>query len=796
MADDNKPQHLDPSDHSGDETTTHHRTTTDETRALPEISDDGTQSTQARHENGVTGAETSQPEPVEPAQQQAEDPAADDATADEPVTDVQPAETVTEEVDPETRMLQQIAALKSGDETADGTAVQEPVEQRSAAEVEAENSAVEDAASSDASQDDVQDQAIPHTTVFYDSPISAEATEQPDPTETLPPIAVAAAGGSTSAPHEPTDTARQKKRRWPWLLLILILLLGGGYVATAFATQDALPATLTVEGVDVSGLSAEEVAPRLEEAFAERAQREISVVVQDHEATLVPAESGYSYDVDATLDDLTALTFNPVELWARLFGEAHVPAIKSVDEETSSETIAGLAEQLTFDPTEGSVVYEGAELDYTEPVDGFTVDDEALAELVASEWLGETTELTAPGAVEDPAISGEQWEQFVTETAQPLVAGNYTVTAADATTELTPAQLGAAAEVRVEGAAAETAATDEDDTSQAAEAPEATESEDAEGARPVLILDGEALTDSLAENNADFESTNQDATVRLAGSAGSGRPEVVPGSTGRGVDDEQVVEEILADLAGEQTRSITVDLHEVEPEITTEDAEAWDVTHVDAEFATPYPPNDGPRTANLRVGADRVNGTVVMPGEEFNLDAILGPITAANGYHSSGVVESGVTTNAIGGGLSQIATMAYNAGFLGGMEIVEHKPHSRWFDRYPQGRESTYWEGQINVRWKNDTDAPVIVEMWLANNQVHTRLWGSDYYDVSTTTSEPYNHTASPTIRNSDSQCISERGGREGFTVDVHRTKTPPDGSPIKESWRWAYSGWPTVICE
>ena len=163
MADDNKPQHLDPSDHSGDETTTHHRTTTDETRALPEISDDGTQSTQARHENGVTGAETSQPEPVEPAQQQAEDPAADDATADEPVTDVQPAETVTEEVDPETRMLQQIAALKSGDETADGTAVQEPVEQRSAAEVEAENSAVEDAASSDASQDDVQDQAIPHT---------------------------------------------------------------------------------------------------------------------------------------------------------------------------------------------------------------------------------------------------------------------------------------------------------------------------------------------------------------------------------------------------------------------------------------------------------------------------------------------------------------------------------------------------------------------------------------------------------------------------------------------------------
>src|SRR5699024_4421885 len=81
----------------------------------------------------------------------------------------------------------------------------------------------------------------------------------------------------------------------------------------------------------------------------------------------------------------------------------------------------------------------------------------------------------------------------------------------------------------------------------------------------------------------------------------------------------------------------------------------------------------------------RVNGTVVMPGEEFNLDSILAPVTTDNGYHSSGVVESGVTTDAIGGGLSQIATMSYNAGFLGGMDIIEYKPHSRWFDRYPRG---------------------------------------------------------------------------------------------------------------
>ena len=774
MADENTPQHSDPSHHHDDESSTPHEQPNEQTRALPSLSDDA--------QGAATHGEDAEHQP-------GQDEVTDETVVEQPVADAQPAQGKTEDIDPETRMLQQIAALKADEEPAGQT------EAAAAPEAASDEGSDEEATVHETSVDDMQDDAVPHTTVRYESPISAASADHPDQTQAMPPISVAATSGATAEPNEPAETGRKKKRRWPWLLVGLVVLLGGGYVGAAFATQDSLPATLTVEGVDVSGLSVQEAAPRLEEAFAERAQREILVTVEDQEATLIPAESGYTYDVDATLDDLTDLTFDPMALWARIFGEAHVAAQKSVDEETSSETIAGLAEQLSFDPTEGSVVYEGAELDYTEPIHGFTVDDEALSDLVAEEWLGEATELNAPGEAEDPAVSAEQWEQFVADTAQPLVEANYAVTADDATTELTPAQLGSAAEVRVEGAAEETAATDqaEDETS---DEPESTESEDADGVRPVLILDGETLTDALAENNPEFASTNEDATVRLTGTAGSARPEVVPGSTGRGVDSEQVVDEILADLRREQTRAITVELHEVEPEVTTEDAEAWDVNHVDAEYATPYPPNDGPRTANLRVGADRVNGTVVMPGEEFNLDSILAPITEANGYHSSGVVESGVTTNAIGGGLSQIATMAYNAGFLGGMEIIEHKPHSRWFDRYPQGRESTYWEGQINVRWKNDTDAPVIVEMWLAGNQVHTRLWGSNYYDVSTTTSDPYNYTASPTIRNNDSECIAESGGRQGFTVDVHRTKTPAGGSPIEESWRWAYSGWPTVICE
>src|SRR5699024_9165491 len=153
------------------------------------------------------------------------------------------------------------------------------------------------------------------------------------------------------------------------------------------------------------------------------------------------------------------------------------------------------------------VVYEGDSLEYTAPIDGFTTDTEQLTQLLAEEWLGEETALDAPGTVEDPAVSDADWQAFIDATAKPLIAGSYQVTAAQASTELTAAQLGTAAEVRVEAVpeegADETAADQDDD--QASPASEG-QSDQATVDRPVLVLDGEALTDALAENNADFRS--------------------------------------------------------------------------------------------------------------------------------------------------------------------------------------------------------------------------------------------------------------------------------------------------
>ena len=53
------------------------------------------------------------------------------------------------------------------------------------------------------------------------------------------------------------------------------------------------------------------------------------------------------------------------------------------------------------------------------------------------------------------------------------------------------------------------------------------------------------------------------------------------------------------------------------------------------------------------------------------------------------MIEAGRLVDAIGGGVSQVATTFYNAAFFAGLELIEHTPHEFYISRYPTGREAT-----------------------------------------------------------------------------------------------------------
>lgn len=539
-----------------------------------------------------------------------------------------------------------------------------------------------------------------------------------------------------------------------------VLVLAGAYVGTAWYLQDKIPNNTRVDGVTIGGLSADAAVDTLNTHYGSVALEPLEVAVGESTAELDPAQVGLHVDAAATIADLTGFSLNPARLWQHVTGFGDLSPVSTIDEEAATEELQALSEILDVAPVDGAIAFEDGQAVVTEAVEGKSVDVPAAVEVIRTQWLETSGAIELPVTVTEPDITQAEVDEAMTTLVEPLLAGPVTVTADDLSQDLPVEQLAAAATVSASDGVL------------------------------TLQLDGEALLNQLIDDNSDFSSAGTDAQIVIK----NGAPTVIPSESGRGVTAADLASAVQDALATTD-RVAAVEFTEMEADFTTEEAEALGVTEIVSEFSTPlyYNPD---RTTNLVVGTSKITNTLLKPGETFSLIEALGPINESTGFKNSGVVVDGFTVEGMGGGLSQLSTTTYNAAFFAGMDLVEHTPHSKWYSRYPEGRESTLWVDTIDMKFKNPTPYGALVEAWVEDNEtVWVRIWSTKYFEVETTTSDRYNITYPETVYNTSANCEPETGGQTGFTVTVTRQRYLDGEEYSDESWTWTYQPWNNVVC-
>ena len=118
------------------------------------------------------------------------------------------------------------------------------------------------------------------------------------------------------------------------------------------------------------------------------------------------------------------------------------------------------------------------------------------------------------------------------------------------------------------------------------------------------------------------------------------------------------------------------------------------------------------KLANLRLGAERLDGVVVAPGETFSFWKLVGRPTRAAGFEQGRTIRGGVVAGEVGGGLCQLSGIAYEAGLRAGLRPVERYPHSADLyaeeDRFtPLGLDATVVWPYKDLRLANALAVPV-----------------------------------------------------------------------------------------
>lgn len=230
-----------------------------------------------------------------------------------------------------------------------------------------------------------------------------------------------------------------------------------------------------------------------------------------------------------------------------------------------------------------------------------------------------------------------------------------------------------------------------------------------------------------------------------------------------GLDFAISVEEAKAMLQ-EDKEEYTIPLKTLYPNVTTNMIGQEAFPDLLSSFPTYYSTSDRDRTTNLILAANKINGTVVMPGEVFSYNQVVGERTIAAGYKEAPIYVNGEVVDGLGGGICQVTSTLYNAVVLANLEIVERSNHQFVPSYVKASRDATVVYGSIDFKFKNNRNYPIKILCSVNNGVVNFAIYGlktADDYEVEissriTSQTSSYTNSEAYKILKKNGQIVSQ----------------------------------------
>ncbi|MEE8600726.1 VanW family protein [Euzebya tangerina] len=551
-----------------------------------------------------------------------------------------------------------------------------------------------------------------------------------------------------SDPSFPTVTVRSGRNRQLWIIValtaVVVALAAAAALRVAFSQ---LPPGTTVAGVDVRTPSdATNVARDISNQL-------ISLPVElstTAGSTTVPAgQLGAQLDVEAL--SMAAEEGTGADAWTDRFtggGRLELP----VEVTVAGGNLDPIVADVSSDPVDGDVTIAAGQIETTEPVVGIRVEPQQvttavtprlveLAEVPAAEW---PRPLTVP-------IEGEEIEPAVTQASVDAAVAELE-RIAEAEIELVTSVVPEDAQT-VEGVGVPT----REDASIVVTGPQLLElmqtrvDPDAIQVQRLQIIPNVENPPAALEEFLDDADVVPDMTVSVENRSPT-PPREGPQGTGPGGPADQPrladVTGITGDLVAEVRRpgldadveaTITAIVEAAVAGASSAEVQGQPITDADpallgittpvSTYTTFFTPGEA-RVTNITRIAQILDGTLVPPGGNLEINHAVGERTEADGFVPSGAILEGEFITDVGGGVSQFATTFFNAMWFAGLDIITHTPHSFYFERYPAGREATIDFPGVDLEFNNNTPYWVLVDTATTADSVTVTFWSTPYFEV------------------------------------------------------------------
>lgn len=168
--------------------------------------------------------------------------------------------------------------------------------------------------------------------------------------------------------------------------------------------------------------------------------------------------------------------------------------------------------------------------------------------------------------------------------------------------------------------------------------------------------------------------------------------------------------------------NLKVDLKEEVPSITELDLKK--ITGKISGHNTKYSSSVDGREKNMKIAAATINGTLLMPGDTFSYNELIGDTTPEKGYEKANTYVGREIVPDYGGGICQVSTTLYRAVMRANIRSTERVNHSMIVSYSEPGLDATVANGYIDYKFINTYDFPIYIESFLSNSNVYVNIYG------------------------------------------------------------------------
>lgn len=471
----------------------------------------------------------------------------------------------------------------------------------------------------------------------------------------------------------------------------------GVYIADVVVRSGRSVQNVSLEGVDVGGLSETEIRNEVEKLAIEFGARALPLLTPAGTIPATPTELGFSLDVEANVAAALAAGqagASPIAWVSSFFGSHDLDAIVRWDEPVAQQFADGLDVVLVRDSSPARLELRDGVFVVEPGVTGLKVTPDdirvAIRDVAAARTLPDVI-VVEPSSFPPQVTAFEL--QPTADDVNARTARGIVVYVEDTIRDFVPFEVRSWLEVTP-------------------------------GNPPAINIDTAYVTQIVEERLANIGTPGDPGRFDIV----NGVPVALDSRPGRRCCAPNAGEAVLAALqAGHhEIRLHLTDVFGSEGELIAKTG----IRELVGEFTTYYTPGQS-RVTNIRRIAELVQGAIIAPGQRWSVNDYVGRRTEEKGFVDGGVIYLGKFQKDVGGGVSQFATTLFNAAFFAGLDFGEYQAHSIYLSRYPYGREATISYPHPDLQLINNTPYSMLLWPTSTEESVTVQIYSTLHMTVS-----------------------------------------------------------------